>query len=133
MMVVIADRDAEGLLGFVLLNDETIQMALDIARSKLELKDRMRLRLGGRFFSALRWICLRRRGKAGAEELLETLLQLLGRRQVWLAHYVALSVMCERLARGSMRRADHIPREWHLWRSNPLRWTSNVPPAPRRA
>src|SRR4029077_5321177 len=90
MMIVITDGDAEDLLGFILLNDKAVQMALDIARSKLELKDGMRLRLGGRFFCALRWICLRRRGKAGAKELLETLLQLLCRRQGWLPHFDAL-------------------------------------------
>ena len=45
MMVVVADRDAESFLGFVLLDDEPIQVALDIARSQLELEDGMRLLL----------------------------------------------------------------------------------------
>ena len=45
MMVVVADRDAESFLGFVLLDDEPIQVALDVARSELELKDGMRLLL----------------------------------------------------------------------------------------
>ena len=36
MVVVIADGDGEDLLGFVLLDHETIEMGLDVAREKIE-------------------------------------------------------------------------------------------------
>ena len=51
VVVVIADRDGEDLLGFVLLDHETIEMRLDVAREKIE-NELAAARFGGLLFVA---------------------------------------------------------------------------------
>ncbi len=89
VVVVIADGDAEDLLGFVLPNDEAIEVPLNVARSVVEIEE-----IEG-IFDDLRPLALTRRlgglsgradvlTKSGTEELREFLLDLLGSEVGWL-------------------------------------------------
>ena len=58
IVVMVADSDTEDLLGFVLSNDETVEVLFDIFRREVKIPDRLRNRvwiLNWRHRLAWRW------------------------------------------------------------------------------
>src|SRR5439155_11115037 len=89
VVVMIADRDCEHLLRFVLLDDEPVEVRLDIARQKIELKLLIVALLRLFFGLGLRRLGRWKSGDRDAisevlfHELGDLRLQLLGRRKRW--------------------------------------------------
>ena len=89
VVVMVADRDGEDLFGFVLLDDETVEVRFDVARGEVEIEN---------VFIRARWLFAppgwfgRRRTtlllESGLQESLETALQFLGTGKVRIAHFV---------------------------------------------
>ena len=109
MVVVVAHRDGEDLLGFVLLDDEAVEVRFDFARRQMEIEDfpagcsRVLGRTGGLGFGLPRLL------EGRLQEGLQTLLQLIRSGNIRLAHAISL-----RGGTGHAKSADHDPAA-RLW------------------